>query len=130
LDASKLDARWAFIEGPINGKSRVKLNAPKGTVTVPSVDGEANVEITGNRITILNINGKPKVTVRGKYVTFGAINGKDTVVEVILTPGGSLRFRELLGGSKLFWKKENPSDPKAMVFPGRVAPESEFVEKN
>jgi hypothetical protein len=132
LDASKLEAKWVFIEGPIGGKARVRLNAPMGTVMVSSVAGTADVEIAapGGRATITKVNGGPKITLQARYVSFGTINGTTTNILATVSSGGILNFRSLLGTSKLFWRREKPTDLPPKGVRGPVAPGAVFEEKN
>jgi hypothetical protein len=130
LDASRLEARKIIFEHSVNGRSRVILNAPKGAVALTKIDGEstADIQAPGGRVQINEIFGDSRVTIRAREVRFAnTINGARTEVNVTLThPAAALAFNQLLGRSRLTWRKEKPTDPAPRLAPGRVDREARF----
>lgn len=135
LDASELEAKEIIFTDKIDGKSTVKLNAPNGSIEFrKKVDGQSKLEVDAPNGSVtftdpggfLNegskIDGQVSIKIIAKHVEFKAKidGGPATHVVVTLTAGGSLKFSEVLGKSRLHYRKEKPEDPEPSVEAGRI----------
>jgi hypothetical protein len=122
LDASRLEAKSIVFYQGINGRSMVKLHAPNGRVSLATINAEAQVEIDapGGRTEIRDINGEAKLRVRTKELRLnGDVNGT-SLLNVVFTKDGSLKFVRLQGECKLLWKKDAPTDPEPAITRGEI----------
>lgn len=139
LDASGLEVRQVILVGEINGGSTVKLEAQEGSVEFRgAVNGRSKVYVDapGGTVTFLKapgagqagaaINGESKITIRAKDVDFQCpIGGSETRVTVVLTRGGSLRFTEIGGRSRLLYRRAEQKDPEPLVSRGTIRGQAE-----
>jgi hypothetical protein len=139
LDASGLEVRQVILAGEINGGSTVKLEAPDGSVEFRgAVNGRSKVYVDapGGKVTFLKapgagqagaeIGGESKITIRAKDVDFQCpIDGSETRVTVVLTRGGSLRFSEIGGRSRLLYRRAEHTDPEPIVTRGTLRGQAE-----
>jgi len=139
LDASGLEVRQVILVGEINGGSTVKLEAQDGSVEFRgAVNGRSKVDVDapGGKVTFLKapgagqagaeISGDSKITIRAKDVDFQCpIGGSETRVTVVLTRGGSLRFTEIGGRSRLLYRRAELKDPEPIVTRGTIRGQAE-----
>lgn len=128
LDASRLEAREIIILRGINDGSTAKLNAPDGIVTFEGqVNNGSNVVVTAPGGKVLfqdannNINSDSRITITASDVEFrGQINGDGTQINVTLTRGGQLKFREINGAARLHYKNADATLPDPRIEAGIV----------
>ncbi|MBE3097031.1 MAG: hypothetical protein IMZ44_07855 [Planctomycetes bacterium] len=139
LDASGLEVRQVILAGEINGGSTVKLEAQDGSVEFRgAVNGRSKVDVDapGGKVTFLKapgagqagaeIGGDSKITIRAKDVDFQCpIDGSETRVTVVLTRGGSLRFSEIGGRSRLLYRRAEHKDSEPLVVRGTIRGQAE-----
>ena len=139
LDAAGLEAREVILDKEINGGSTVRLQATEGSVEFRgAVNGRSKVYVDapGGKVTFVRppgagqagaeIGGDSKVTIRAKDVDFQCpIGGSETRVTVVLTRGGSLRFSEISGRSRLLYRRAEQKDPEPLVSRGTIRSQAE-----
>lgn len=114
----KLNAPSGSVEfrGPLNGRVKVFIAAPKGTVTF-----KANAQITN----------EAKVTVTaGSIECNDLIHGSNTQLTATLTAGGYLYLKEVANSSRVQVKKANPNDPELKIEPGIIRDQAELKKNN
>jgi hypothetical protein len=141
LDASELEAREIVFTDRIDGKSTIKLNAPKGNVEFrKKVDGESILEVNapGGSVTFTDpggflnegskIDGKSRIRITAKEVDFRAKidGGPDTYVVVTLNTGGAMKFKEVNGKARLHFRKADAKDPEPSVDAGKIDGGADF----
>jgi hypothetical protein len=129
LDASALEAREIVFTDKIDGRSTVTVSAPGGRVEFrgPVADrSDVSVIAPGGSVTFAErgqIDGESRVTITARDVDLGGtISGAATRVVVTLTRGGALKFREIAGAARLYWRKADKADPEVRLEAGRVQP--------
>lgn len=131
LDASELEVTDIIFGSGVGNKAKVKLKSNKGTITLPYVDTQAQIDIVApeGKVDIVWVNNSATVNVTARNITLrDYIDGKDTTINATVTTGGKLRFRELRGLAHLLWKKSLPTDPDVMIEAGKIGPQAEFRE--
>jgi hypothetical protein len=141
LDASALEAKEIVIVKRINGQATLLLNAPKGKVVflaeiggqtqvaVHAPNGEVSVgdPIKGYGPDQAQISGEAQVAITAGIVKLrGPINGSKPQVVVTLSKGGLLKFHEVSGSARLFYKSANPSDPGPTIEKGKILGNAEL----
>ena len=112
LDCSELEAREVIVVGKIDGRSRLAVSAPGGTVTFRATVG-----------------GGAAVNAKARAVEFrGRIDGAGTKVAVTLTAGGTLAFAEIDGPARLEYATADPADPAPVVARGKVGGQAVFTK--
>jgi hypothetical protein len=124
FDATALEVP-AIAFGRIGYRSKVKLSAPGGTVEFRAlVDNQCTLTVLAPRgsVTFLDrIDNDARVNITAREVGFkGVIAGNQTNVQVTLTAGGQLQFREVAGTARLEYRKEKASDPPPAVKEGTI----------
>jgi hypothetical protein len=138
LDASGLQAKEIIVLRPLLNNSTVRLNAPGGTVEFRGmISGRTqlfvhapngSVAFKANGGTIIN---ESKLTITARSVEFNdRIQGWNNHIVVTLNAGGRLKFKEVGGGSKLYYKKAHPNDPEPDILAGEVINQGELRKIN
>jgi hypothetical protein len=136
LDCSDLDAHEVIVSGKIDGASTLWVKTTKGLITFQAkVDGKSRVGIvapegtvvfanpTGERGAGAMIGGGSTVEVKARGAHFhDRIVGDGTRVAVTITGGGTLLFVGLEGASRLEYGKADPDDSDPTVVMGRADP--------
>ncbi len=127
LDASGLDAEEVIIGGDLNESAVVKLNAPKGKVTISGfVVGSAKLTINapgGDVIVSANsgrLDNGSEVTVTAKRLDIRGPMLGGTKLSATLTAGGSLKFALMDGGATITYRKAAATDPALVVEKGKI----------
>ena len=132
LDASQLEAREIIVEQPILNDSIVKLNAPNGSVEFRSqIIGRVNLSIDAPQGTVTFKATAPVLNESKLAITTGRLDFQERIqgnvqVEATLSAGGRLKYKEIINGSKVRYKKANPKDPDLDILPGDVASQGEL----
>ena len=138
LDASQLEAKEIVVVQGIFNDSTVKLNAPNGSVEFRGpLNGRVKVFITAPKGTVTfkanaaQITNEAKVTVTaGSIACNDLIHGSNTQLTATLTSGGYLYLKEVANGSKVQVKKANPNDPELKIEPGIIRDQAELKKSN
>ena len=133
VDASAAEASVIILAGSINSRSTVKLHAPKGTVEiVGQVNDHSRVEIVAPNGNVLFKNqgsaiNEGQVNIEAKDVEMrGPINGGQTLVNVTLSKGGSLKFVRMNGAARFHWHKADANDPEPRIDAGEIGRTAQF----
>jgi hypothetical protein len=138
LDAAQLEAQEIIVLQGIFNDSTVKLNAPNGSVEFRGqLNGRVKVFVTAPNGTVTfkanaaQITSEAKVTVTaGSIECNDLIHGWNTQLTATLTNGGQLLLKEIANGSKVQYKKANPKDPELKIEPGIIRDQAELKKSN
>jgi hypothetical protein len=134
LDATGLRVETILMDGGVNGRSTVKLAAPKGRVHLRgSINGESTVTIDApDGVVILSgpngsskdvdiINGESKLKIVTRELELqGVINGTQTLLDVTFTKQGRLTYHLLQGQSRVDYRRADPADPQPVIAGGKL----------
>jgi hypothetical protein len=127
LDAAALSARQIALRGAVNGETVLVLRAPGGTVeaTGDGINGSPRIRIDapGGKVVFrenMQIQGQAELQVTAREVAFhGPIQGAARI-EVTLTEGGRLSYREVGGGACLRYRSAKQGAAQPVVEAGTV----------
>ncbi len=134
LDATGLRVETILMDGGVNGRSTVKLAAPKGRVHLRgSINGESTVSIdapdgvvilsgpTGSSKDVDIVNGESKLKIVTRELELqGVINGTKTRLDVTFTKQGRLTYHLLQGQSRVDYRRADAGDPQPIVAAGKL----------
>jgi hypothetical protein len=119
IDLCQLTTKHLEFHGTINGSPRISLKAPAGTVVFHrNVGGSAHLHIVApdGAVTFhAPVNGGARLTISARSVEFAAGLDGGAAADLTLTPGGTLSFTRLNGGSSLTHRKSHPDDPPTVI---------------
>lgn len=121
-----------IVEQPLVNESTVKLNAPHGSVEFHGqIIGRVNLSIDAPQGTVTFKANAPVLNESKLAITAGRIDFQERIqgnvqVDATLTTGGRLKYKEIINGSKVHYKKANLKDPDLEILPGDVASQGEL----
>jgi hypothetical protein len=131
LDASQLEADEIIITGPIAGTAAILVSAAEGKVELRGAMGDQtklSIKAPDGRVCLGtvalgagDINGAAAVDVIAHDVDIRSRITGGATVTITLTKGGRLRFSQVDGGGKLFYRKADPKDPSIDIDRGVVS---------
>jgi len=136
LDATRLQAKEILVEHTVGMDAQVKLNAPNGWVEFRGpIQTRSRLFVTAPDGTVSfhsnvgSLQPDTQVTVTAGNIEFAnAIQGWNTVVDVTVTSGGRLKFKELTNGARLHYRRADPRDAAVAIVPGSVRAQAELLK--
>ena len=138
LDASQLEAREIVVVQGIFNEAIVMLNAPNGFVEFRGpLNGRVKVTVAAPKgMVIFKANGGQITNEAHVYVTAATIechdliHGWNALLDATLTRGGRLQFKELAAGGVLQYRKAAGNDPDIEIIPGILRDQAELRKQN
>jgi hypothetical protein len=138
LDASQLEAREIVVEQGIFSEATVLLNAPNGFVEFRGpLNGRVKVTVNAPKgMVIFKANGGQITNEAHAHVTAATIechdliHGSNALLDATLTRGGRLQFKEAASGSVLQYRKAAWNDPEVQIIPGTLRDQAEMRKMN
>lgn len=140
LEAEALEAREIIFAGPVGGRAKARVHAPNGSVTFCGpVSGRPRVTVDApnGKVTFAKpaagqggaeIAGQAHIVIKAKEVDCQRPLNDAAQIYVMFSSAGTLRFTEMSGSSRLFYRRAEAHDPDPVIGRGIVRDEARCRE--